>query len=194
MGENNKFVIGAAVAGVLIGIIGLVFGVVSKNRTDQLRSEFLQVQELFDKIARLEADSSGASASVVRLSREVEALRAGTQNVLDRVNSEMVRLSRDLSSGIEEVRQVEAKIAGLGEAGRRALEIPARIIAQGATPAAAAEAAEAGDGAAYTIRTGDTLVRIAREHGVTLDALQGANPNINPLRLQVGQRLVIPEQ
>ncbi|MFL5758007.1 MAG: LysM peptidoglycan-binding domain-containing protein [Chloroflexota bacterium] len=45
----------------------------------------------------------------------------------------------------------------------------------------------------YTIATGDTLSRVAKRFGVTLEALLAANPQIkNPDRLGIGDVLVIP--
>jgi LysM repeat protein len=44
----------------------------------------------------------------------------------------------------------------------------------------------------YTIQRGDMLASIAKKNGVSLKALQEANPGVNALRLQVGQKLQIP--
>ena len=44
----------------------------------------------------------------------------------------------------------------------------------------------------YEIRQGDTLLALAGEYGITLDALQAANPGLEPTRLQIGQQLLIP--
>src|SRR5690349_1497651 len=46
----------------------------------------------------------------------------------------------------------------------------------------------------YTIKTGDTLSKIARKFNVTLDALLAANKDTikNPNRIQVGDEIVIP--
>lgn len=45
----------------------------------------------------------------------------------------------------------------------------------------------------YTIRSGDTLSKIAAANGLTLDELLAANPEItNPNRITVGQQIVIP--
>lgn len=47
-------------------------------------------------------------------------------------------------------------------------------------------------GSGYSVRSGDTLSQIAQRRGVSLAALQAANPGINPSSLQVGQRLNLP--
>lgn len=44
----------------------------------------------------------------------------------------------------------------------------------------------------YTIRLGDTFYSIARRVNVTVDALEEANPNVDPNRLLAGQVICIP--
>ena len=45
----------------------------------------------------------------------------------------------------------------------------------------------------YRIQPGDTLTKIARDHELSLSALFDANPEINPNRLQIGQKIHIPK-
>jgi LysM repeat protein len=44
----------------------------------------------------------------------------------------------------------------------------------------------------HIVRANETLLSIASRYGLTLDALQAANPGINPRLLSIGQTLVIP--
>lgn len=47
---------------------------------------------------------------------------------------------------------------------------------------------------AYTIKSGDTLSQIAKEKGISLRALLGANPQIkNANKIRVGQKINIPK-
>jgi LysM repeat protein len=44
----------------------------------------------------------------------------------------------------------------------------------------------------YVVVRGDYMAKIAKENGVTLKALEEANANVQPTRLRVGEKLVIP--
>jgi LysM repeat protein len=44
----------------------------------------------------------------------------------------------------------------------------------------------------YVIVKGDTLSKIAKANGVTVRAIEDANPGVTPTRLKVGQKLVLP--
>ncbi|MEI7533910.1 MAG: LysM peptidoglycan-binding domain-containing protein [Verrucomicrobiae bacterium] len=47
-------------------------------------------------------------------------------------------------------------------------------------------------GAEYIVVKGDSLAKIAKKSGVTLKALQAANPGVVPTKLKIGQKLVLP--
>jgi LysM repeat protein len=55
-------------------------------------------------------------------------------------------------------------------------------------PPVAPEAA----GSEYVVIKGDSLWKIAKKNGVTVKAIEAANPNIDPAKLKVGQKLSIP--
>ena len=42
------------------------------------------------------------------------------------------------------------------------------------------------------VKANDTLGKIARRNHITLKALEDANPNVQPTKLKVGQKLVLP--
>ena len=44
----------------------------------------------------------------------------------------------------------------------------------------------------YTVKSGDTLSKIAVNAGVPLKALLKANPDVDPLKLRVGQKILMP--
>ena len=44
----------------------------------------------------------------------------------------------------------------------------------------------------HVVSSGETLAAIARKHGLSITALEEANPEVNPRKLHVGQLLVLP--
>jgi LysM repeat protein len=46
----------------------------------------------------------------------------------------------------------------------------------------------------HTVQAGDTLIGIAEQYGISVEALQEANDILDPRRLQIGQELVIPRE
>ena len=61
-------------------------------------------------------------------------------------------------------------------------------------PAPQAHPASTVTGRRHIIRAGETLWRIATNHGVSVDALKRANPKVNVSALKIGASLVIPNK
>jgi LysM repeat protein len=73
------------------------------------------------------------------------------------------------------------------------LSIPA-ASGGAAAPAAVTEVAATGLGAGgeiYTVKSGDTLTRIAKAHGTTVKAIEAEN-NLSTTKIKVGQKLKLP--
>jgi tetratricopeptide (TPR) repeat protein len=59
-------------------------------------------------------------------------------------------------------------------------------------PGSRVGAMASGSARTYVVRAGDTLAAVARKYGIALSALEAANPQIRPNRLQVGAVLNVP--
>lgn len=77
-------------------------------------------------------------------------------------------------------------VPALAEAAPKTKDEPAPKPTPAPTPAPQPSLTE------HTVRSGETFYSIAREHGITADALARANPEANPRSLRIGQRLAIP--
>ena len=75
------------------------------------------------------------------------------------------------------------------------LVIPAASGKASAAPVAKADhtpAPRAAAGGTYEVKSGDSLSKIARLQGTTVAALQAANPNLNPNKMAIGQKIQLP--
>ena len=66
------------------------------------------------------------------------------------------------------------------------------LASSNATGSGHASATTAASLRTHTVKGGETPSTIARKYGVELKALLGANPRLDPKRMQVGQVVVIP--
>ncbi len=73
-----------------------------------------------------------------------------------------------------------------GEANSQGEVVTAAVTERNAGPATAGQR-----GGTYTVKAGDTLSKISRTHGVSVDALKSAN-NLSGSNIRIGQTLAIP--
>jgi LysM repeat protein len=66
---------------------------------------------------------------------------------------------------------------------------PAPVVT---APVVTAPAPEEAQASTYVVVKGDTLGKIAKANGVSLRALEAANPDVQPTRLKIGEKLNIP--
>jgi len=59
-------------------------------------------------------------------------------------------------------------------------------------PPPVAPVAPEATGSEYTVVKGDSLAKIAKNNHVSLKALEAANPTVQPTKLKVGQKLILP--
>ncbi|MCR5184216.1 MAG: LysM peptidoglycan-binding domain-containing protein [Opitutales bacterium] len=169
------------------------------NSNDSRRLAVLinEVQALRDEVGQLKADLEALQAENARLSAENAKNRnAASQSDLAAFKSEI----------IAKLNAYAAEIDGkFSKQSKESNEILKNVVAQvntalaaGSKNAAPKEVARPKDipesGIEYTVKSGDTLTKIARSQQSKVDWIIYANPNLDPNRLQAGQKIVVPQK
>ncbi len=77
-------------------------------------------------------------------------------------------------------------------AGRTATNSGDDRVVQRSPGASNSQSSIPGPGRTHSVKSGETLAAIARKYGISLNALQTANPGVDPRHLRVGATLNIP--
>lgn len=191
--------IALGVVGVLAGLaaIGLVF---YKTAPDPEADKPLQA---------LRTQVDGLSNQVEQLQRELQAVNKSAGEI-EKVRSDLQSLTRSAQQNLNELGQAIMKNRErIQSQGESLVEIVDRMqkLRQPAAPTPTvtdpaqsppedeSTGASGSDGQiVHTIRPGDSFARLAKEYGVSMFKIQDANPGVDPLRLQIGQKIVIPSE
>jgi LysM repeat protein len=156
--------------------------------SQSLKTMRLEMEELHRENARLRAEIAAASsntdteAQISNLAQAIETLRreyrsadeVQKQQILAEVNQQVSALAKETQSAINSV--------------ANAVESQPRVA-----PSVHFSDDFPKTGKPYVVRSGDTLSKIARQHGSTVKYIQNANKIVNPSRdLQVGETIFIP--
>ena len=154
----------------------------------QVKTIRLEMEELRRENARLRSQVAAAGANretqaqINNLSAAVEALRqeyraadeAQKQQIIAEVNRQMSALAKETQGAINTV----ATVVG----SQPQVETPVHFSSDYPKT-----------GITYTVRSGDTLSKIARDHGSRVKHIQNANKIVNPSKdLRVGETIFVP--
>lgn len=156
--------------------------------TQHLKTIRLEMEELHRENARLRAQVASASnenqtqAQISSLSGAIETLRreykaadeAQKQQIIAEVTRQINALAKETQGAINTVAQAVDS--------QPQVETPVHFSDDYPKT-----------GKPYVVRSGDTLSKIARDHGSTVKHIQNANKIVNPSRdLKVGETIFIP--
>lgn len=159
--------------GVIAGGLALVLSIVALVKLSTLQKSVATHEEaISSKIPALEASVNAATS---KSEADIKSLRSGIQTALDQVGNE--------------IGTINGKLAKMEEAMKK----PAPAApGKGGTGGAAAPAGTLNADGTYTVRSGDTLSKIARAFGTKVDSIQAENPGLDTIR--PGQKIRIPKK
>lgn len=172
--ENKSYL---PIFALILSGVCLILSLVALVKVADVRKEVRSASDGLAKIETLEGQvRSVVSNSEVAARRVLTDFGTSVQRKFDQIDSEMGTLRTT-------VNRVEI-----------AMKEPTPVATTvAATSGPAPSAGSVSDEGVYTIKAGDTLGRLARAFGVSLDAIESANPGIDPNRLRVGQKIRMPQ-
>lgn len=183
-----------AVLGLGVGGTGIYFAFQANQQLqaveDELKQQLGDTSDSLQSFAAIEPRIESLQNETTELKKSLAAIK--TRMRIDRDNQE--KAVREISDAINTNRQQINKNI------REIAAIPEQVLAPPPEPESEPEpdtsepAAErnTGGNTLHTIQPGDTFGKLSREYGVSLSAILKANPTVNPNRLQIGQKVVIP--
>ncbi len=196
-----RLILTALVLGVCIGAAPAPLGAQSGNLrvdvanlsqdlsllTQQVKTLRLEIEEMRRENARLRGQVAAASAA-----GETEAELANLASAIEALRREY--RAADEAQKRQIIAEVTRQVEALAKETQTAINTVAEAVGQQpqvSTPVHFSEDYPE-TGVTYTVRSGDTLSKIARQHGSTVKHIQNANKIVNPARdLQVGQTIFI---
>jgi LysM repeat protein len=174
--------LGIGVLGVVIGITGIVMANGASAELAALKQKVEQTQDpqtvLKDKFTEIDDHIASASADAVRANNGVSDLKGKIDQ---------------LAAAIKQDReQINANTRSLG--GHRVAPAVKPVASDNAPAAAPAASTNSAGQKVHTIAAGDNFWTLAKTYGVTVPAIEAANPGVDSGHLKIGQQIVIPSE
>lgn len=172
--ENKSYL---PIFSLILSGVCLVLSIAALVKVADVRKEVRNVSDAAAKIDTLEGQvRTAVSNSEVAARRVLTDFGTNVQRKFDQVDSELGSLRTTVNR--VELSMTEAPKPSAVATSSGGPAVPPGTLSEDGT---------------YTIKSGDTLGRLARTLGVSLDAIEAANPGIEPNRLRVGQKIRIPQ-
>jgi LysM repeat protein len=165
--ENNSML---PVGGVIVGVIALLLGGYAAISLSKVNKALAEHQAKIDKVDGIEATAGSAAAAAEKSAKDLRALTQQTQDAVTQIGNMLTDQAGRITK-IEEAAKKPAPAAGKK----------------------GGEAAVAGPGE-YVVKAGDTGMKIATAHKISVKDLQAVNPDVDFSRLKVGQKIKLPKK
>lgn len=193
-GSSGMIPLIVAIIAVVLGGVGLYLGYSAQKRVSDLESGLTEgstsVAEMERRLQQATARLSEVATKVDTAASDLDALRTRFRILGTQTQEGLTAFGNEINANREAIAKLNQNLVEIASAA------PRRTTTTATTAAAPADNGDSPTtGAArrtYTIESGDTFQRIAREHNVTLQALLDANPDADPRRLRIGTEIVIP--
>lgn len=199
----------SAVAVLALGVaaVATALGVVALKK---IQSTTNDISERIEKNAAVELETKKLSDRVDSLALQLENIKGSlgdnsaqidakvgdvvkqTQKVVNILNSNIGEIRAEVVKNREAIEKLAARPTSTRSAAR-AESAQTESKPDTAQNSAAGEAPEtSADGKIHKIQSGDTFAKLAKKYNVSVEAIVKANPDANPARLKIGQKVRIP--
>ena len=156
----------------------------------------LETKKLSDRVDSLALQLENIKGSLGDNSAQIDA-KVGdvvkqTQKVVNILNSNIGEIRAEVVKNREAIEKLASRPTSTRSAARaesaqtESKPDTAQNSAAGETPETSA------DGKIHKIQSGDTFAKLAKKYNVSVEAIVKANPDANPARLKIGQKVRIP--
>ena len=176
-----------SIVAIVLGAFGLFIGYSAKRSVSALHTGIEQVTSskgrlayLEDQVKSIEGRLVNVGAETVQNKNQIRGVREQVIRTLDSISREVLLSQNQVNTGTTRTEKPSGSSIT-----RARPDSTASYQREGASSAAST--------GYHVIRPGDTFGKLARQYGVTVEAIFQANPKVDPRRLQIGQKIRIPE-
>lgn len=160
---GSFLVTGLAILGILLGGAGLYAGLSGRGADGERENRLSELEQRMERL----------SGAIEELNGQIRGLHHNTRTALQGLNEQIIAVRQEIRGP----RPVSPTPASAQQTSGSTAATPAPVTTQSKS---------------YTIRAGDVLAKIAKDHGTTVDAILKANPGLNPNKIKVGQVINVP--
>lgn len=198
--KNGSYLL---IAVCILAGISLILGIIALRSISAMKSQMGDVGSFAARLDSIETSSRKASDDAGRAVSRIATISSDTQRAFDNVGKELATLRTSVNRVTIEMKGG----SGTSPSTRPSTSPKPSTTKPVASPVTGSSSSTASTGSAsappvpvsqidadgaYTIKAGDTFARLSGLFGVPVQAIEAANPGVDPRRLRIGQKIFIP--
>ena len=195
-GPSAMVPVAIALVGVLLGAAALYFAISNRGAssavaglTSDLATTQAELKSAEKHAADLDSKFSDLAQTNSSLGTQIQSVSSQVSEALNKVSSAITEDRAQLKAQAQAIEQLTAKPTPTTTT---AATTSSSSGSEKATTPAATTTATPGAGGVHIIVANDTFGSLAKKYGVTVTAIETANPDAHPTKLHLGQKITIP--
>ncbi len=187
---SSKTPLFIGIAAVIIAVIGVWLGWLGFSKANELEARIAEISGAAESLSKLESTVSDNSEMLRKAAGKIASIESNLGTVTTAIEKDVADVKRSMRS--------VAMQAGTALKKAEALEKEGVPVAASSAPSPAAPttkgdpSSSSSSSVSHTIASGDTYGKLSTKYKVSVNALLDANPGVDPRRLRIGQKIIIP--
>jgi len=186
---SSKTPLFIGIAAVIIAVIGVWLGWLGFSKANELESRLAEISGAAESVSSLESTVNDNSEMLRKAAGKISSIESSLSTVTGAVEKDVADVKRSMRSLAMQAGTALKKVEALEERGVAAAPEPVRSAP---VTTGKGEPSVPADSTTHTIASGDTYGKLSVKYKVSVNDLLDANPGVDPRRLRIGQKIVIP--
>jgi Flp pilus assembly protein TadG len=170
--KNGSYLV---IAACILAVISLILGIIALRSISAMKSQMGDAGSFAARLDSIETSSRKASSDAEKAISRIATTRLDTQRAFDNVEKELATLRTSVNRMTIEMKSFHGDAPS---GGARTASKPVVVTRSSSTPS--------------TESTPGSLPPVSGVFGVSVQAIEEANPGVDPRRLRIGQKIFIP--
>ncbi len=188
---SSKTPLFIGIAAVIIAVIGVWLGWLGFSKASELEARIAEISGAADSISSLESTVNDNSEMLRKAAGKITSIESNLSTVSSAIEKDVADVKRSMRSLAMQAGTALKKVEALEERG--VVAAPVRSSDSSASSQTSkGDSATSASSTTHTIASGDTYGKLSTKYKVSVNDLLDANPGVDPRRLRIGQKILIP--
>ncbi len=193
---SSKTPLFIGIAAVIIAVVGVWLGWLGFSKASELEARIAEISGAADSISNLESTVSDNSEMLRKTAGKISSIESNLSTVSGAIEKDVSDVKRNMRNLAMQAGTALKKVEALEERGiaaapvRSSEPVASTLTSKGDSSAPSSPPSSS---TTHTIASGDTYGKLSTKYKVSVNDLLDANPGVDPRRLRIGQKILIPD-